>query len=80
MKQKIRNLKLASFVLFFVLLANTGCNNQKDCQACQGTGVKNCVTCNGKGSLIGGFTKCFPCSGSGKLNCSVCNGTGKVSN
>lgn len=47
---------------------------------CQGSGVVNCIACQGTGKI--GYsqksTKCERCDGSGKVSCEICDGKGKV--
>ena len=76
MKKSIKSLKYLSIGL--LLFIAQGCTSKKVCQTCDGSGQMKHSMCNGNGSLIGGFSKCFPCGGTGKIKCNTCDGKGEI--
>lgn len=57
-------------------------DDERDCDACEGTGQVDCDACDGDGVVEdpdgGDDVHCDECAGAGKLECETCGGSGKV--
>jgi len=58
---------------------NSGIEEKRTCNVCDGRGEVTCPTCSGMGQYwVNMWITCGTCNGRGRVKCTQCDGSGKV--